>query len=331
MISQGRQWRSAQVHFLNQASPITGIVAAVPLALSPATDPQPSWQWLCRTPFMFMGILFGASIWYVARRLYGNVAGYIALTLYTFSPTAVIRASTVQPDVIADWGAFGLVFTAIGLAHTLYAPREVVLWNWKRILLLGLSIGLATASQFSVVLLIPIALIMMWYLVPERRGAATVIMLAGCALGLLILFGCYAFSLDRLLAGIRASHIAAFYPRAYLSPIVYSRVGSNLLGQPTSLVLLLISLTTYAVWKRARFFGNTAPLLVFAFVIGAGLGMIDRSGRSAYILALPFAYVFIAGVMTDLLESKHKPIAVGVVLGTLAGHVLLSINGLLRM
>ena len=280
---------------------------------------------------MFMGILFGASIWYVARRLYGNVAGYIALSLYTFSPTAVIRASTVQPDVIADWGAFGLVFTAIGLAHTLYAPREVVLWNWKRILLLGLSIGLATAAQFSVVLLIPVALIFMWYLAPERRGAATVIMLAGCAIGFLILFGCYGFRFSALGDGIRASHLAAFYPKAYVSLIVYSRVAYNLLSQPTSLVLLLISLLTYGVWKRARFFGNTAPLLVFAFVIVVGLGVIDRSGRGAYILALPFAYVFIAGVMTDLLESKYKPIALGVVLGTLAGHVLLSVNGLLRM
>ena len=80
------------------------------------------------------GLLLGASLWYVARRLYGNLGGYIALGLYCFSPMAITRSSQIQPDILGAWGAFGLVFTGIAAAHTLYAPRDVVLWNWKRIL-----------------------------------------------------------------------------------------------------------------------------------------------------------------------------------------------------
>ena len=39
------------------------------------------------------------------------------------------RSSTLyaaQPEMGAAWGAFGAIFTAIAAAHTLYAPREVV-------------------------------------------------------------------------------------------------------------------------------------------------------------------------------------------------------------
>ena len=117
-------------------------------------------------------MLLGSSLWYVARRLYGNAGGYIALSLYAFSPPVILRASTIQPATVAAWGAFGAVFTAIAVAHTLYAPREVVLWNWRRILLLGLALAFAIGAQFSLVIIIPLALAFMFYLVPERRGAA---------------------------------------------------------------------------------------------------------------------------------------------------------------
>src|SRR5689334_20227698 len=106
---------------------------------------------LVRLPYIVVGLLLGASVWYVSRRLYGNAGGYIALTLYCFSP-GMIRNGAVwfaQPEMGAAWGAFGAIFTAIAVSHTLYAPREVVLWNWRRILLLGLSLTLAVGLQFS--------------------------------------------------------------------------------------------------------------------------------------------------------------------------------------
>jgi len=49
--------------------------------------------------------------------------GFVALTLYCFSPS-FIQASAVwhtQPEIVAAWGAFGAIFTAIAVAHTLYA------------------------------------------------------------------------------------------------------------------------------------------------------------------------------------------------------------------
>ena len=94
---------------------------------------------LAATPYLFFGVMLGASLWYVTRRLYGNSGGYIALALYCFSPAMIVNVAGAQSggEMGAVWGAFGTVFTAIAVVHTLYAPREVVLWNWRRILLWG--------------------------------------------------------------------------------------------------------------------------------------------------------------------------------------------------
>src|SRR5207253_843421 len=146
-----------------------------------------------------------ASLWYVARRLYGNAGGYIALALYCFSP-AILRSASmwdVEPEIGAAWGAFGAVFTAIAVAHTLYAPREVVLWNWRRILLLGLSLVMAIGCQFSLVILLPIALGFMLYLAPNRRLAAITIWAASCVVALFLLFASYFFQPGAFLDAMR--------------------------------------------------------------------------------------------------------------------------------
>ncbi len=99
--------------------------------------------------------------------------GFIALTFYCFSPS-LIQASAVwhtEPEIVAAWGAFGTIFTAIAVAHTLYAPREVVLWNWRRIVLLGISLAIAVGSQFSLIVLVPMALGFLLYVAPVRRQA----------------------------------------------------------------------------------------------------------------------------------------------------------------
>jgi hypothetical protein len=333
-VMQGQeQWKGSGTAIHEQTSPLTGLVAAAPVLGSHGDSElvPPSWRWLTRLPFIAMGILFGASLWYVARRLYGNVAGYIALILYAFSPIAIVRASTVQPNVIADWGAFGAIFTAIGLAHTLYAPREVVLWNWKRILLLGLALGLASAAQLSVVILIPVAMGFMWYLAPDRRGAATVIMLAGCVVGFAVLLAAYGFHANALLEGMRASHLSDIRLTMFSNPITYTMLGVFLLRQPTSLLLFVIALGTYVPWKRTRFFGTTAPLLVCAVLAILGIAMPHQGGLSFYIMALPFSYVFISGVMVDLLESRQAPIMLGLVIGVLFGHIGVNLFWLSRM
>lgn len=334
-ILQGQQqWRLVAGSAHAQVSPVTGLLAALPLLASHATEERvpPYWRWLARAPFMVVGLLFGASIWYVARRLYGNVAGYIALTLYSFSPWFVIHSAVVHPEVIAGWGGFGVVFTGIGVAHSLYAPREVVLWNWKRIVLLGVALGVGCAAHAAVLLLVPVTLAFMWYLVPERRGAAAAILLAGCAVGGAIAWAAYGFSIAALWHGIAGSHAFQMTPDSFSAPVTWSALLTFFLRQqPTVTLLFFVSLVTFAAWKRARFFGTAAPLLVFGLLMLAGIGASAQGALPFYLLALPFAFVFTAGVLTDLLESRYAPLSLGVVLGILVGHIVIGVGGLLRM
>src|SRR5271170_3401600 len=178
------------------------------------------WGWLARVPYLIFGLLLGASLWYVARRLYGNAGGYVALALYCFSPL-ILRSSTLysaQPEMGAAWGAFGAIFTAIAVAHTLYAPREVVVWNWRRILLLGLSLALAVGSQFSLIILIPIALGFMLYLAPTRRGAAGAIWAAGCGVAFLLLWSSYLFRVGVFWRGMRQARFFEITWKVFAMP-----------------------------------------------------------------------------------------------------------------
>src|SRR5260370_27829488 len=133
-------------------SPLYYLVAAAPFLLrSGSWLPESLRPLLAATPNLFFGAILGASLWYVARRLYGNAGGYIALALYCFSPAMIVNVAGARSlgEMGAVWGAFGTVFTAIAVAHTLYAPREGVLWNWRRILLLGLSVALVAGNPVS--------------------------------------------------------------------------------------------------------------------------------------------------------------------------------------
>src|SRR2546425_234393 len=77
------QWQHGQINIQDPyRSPFYYLISAAPvLHLQVAGDPftiQAS-RWQARAPWLLFGCLLGASLWYVARRLYGNIAGYIAL------------------------------------------------------------------------------------------------------------------------------------------------------------------------------------------------------------------------------------------------------------
>ncbi len=326
-------------------TPVVALISAVPIlpliSREAAQNQQGFWpdqfyldqhRWIVRAPFLAMGLLFGASLWYVARRLFGNSAGYIALALYIFSPVIIARSSLVGPQIAAAWGSFGIVFTGIAVAHTLYAPREVVFWNWRRITLLGIAIALAVGSQFALWVLLPITLGFMMWAVPHRRGAALIILLSSVIVAVLLLWASYFFKSTEFLAGLRHAQWLPLDQRMLFSHFPYRLTASFMLRDlPAPALMLLVSLAAFAAWKRPRFFGNWAPLIVFlvllllSFVTGQGVGI--------YLLfvSLAFMLVFISGVATDLLESSRGTIALGIIIGILASHALLSLIGLVQL
>ena len=316
-------------------SPLIPVLAGIPARM---IDPKGNffqlseWRFFVRLPFLGAGLLLGASLWYVARRLYGNYGGYIALGLYCFSPLIVTRASQVQPDIVGAWGAFGLVFTAIAAAHTLYAPREVILWNWKRILLMAVSLVLCLGSQWSLgLVLLPVLVFMLW-VGRVRPSAALVIFVCACAVGMLLLFGLYSFRPAVFWSALQSAHWIELSPAQLSSASVLNLLRlfflSNGLG---TTLLLVVSLLVFAAWKRARYFGNTAPLLTAALLVLGGLVMQHFAGFLFLFVALPFLILFMAGVSADLLETKYAVFANAIIVGVLIANAVLDIGGLVQL
>ena len=314
--------------FDTEYSPLLPIVRAAPLLIWPQrwwnVELWNYWRWLPRIPFLACGLLLGASLWYVARRLCGNTGGFVALTLYCFSP-AMIQASAVwhtEPEIVAAWGAFGTIFTAIAVAHTLYAPREVVLWNWRRIVLLGVALAISVGAQFSMIVLVPLALIFLLYVAPVRRQAGAVIWSAACVVGFVLLFAAYFFHLHAFVESMRHANFWGATWRGFTIISVYKEVAAQI-GRacPALAVALPVAVVTYAVWPRTRYFGNTAPLLVAMLFLILGMAHPHTGGEGFLLAAVPFLLIFVSGVLADLMETRSRPLVTAGVFGMTAAYV----------
>jgi hypothetical protein len=275
---------------------------------------------LLRLPFMLAGLALGACLWWVTRRLFGDEGGYIALALYCFSP-AVVRASTApNNEILAAFGIFSVIYTAIGVAHALQGPRK----KWRpRILLLTLALGFTAAAHLAafIVALLFTVIFMAW--VAEGRRAYIPTLLIVWVLGaFFLLFASYAFHPDAFSYVFRSAA-----GRMWLSLDAAKWFFSDPANAAFT-VALLGSLVLYAVSRRSRYFGNTAPLLV-----GAPLMLLVTTGVKSepWLWALPFLITFVGGVFADALESRARKAflwATGVVL---AGQAALCVVRLWAM
>jgi len=315
------------------ALPVPAVVAAAPLIVSrwllPPLPPE-GLKWLLRLPFVGIGWLLGASIWYVARRLYGNAGGYTALTLYCFSPAVLFPWP--GPLLTGSLGIFGTIFVAIAAAHTLYVPRVATISElrsrWRRIILLGLAIALAIGSGLWAISLIALSFAFMAYLVPERWRASLGLVLSSCAVAALLLLGTVAFRPRVLAAAIAQWRFLPFSNellRAFLT-------GIRSPGSAILLVLAAIALVAYLAWNRCRYFGNTAPLVALLVVAALGLGAFADVFVGPFPLrATPFLYVFIGGVFADLLESRWRNAFRWLLLGMLVAYATVAALTVARM
>jgi hypothetical protein len=289
-------------------------------------------RWFIRAPFLLAGLFLALSLWYVARRLYGTAAGNIVLALFAFSPGMVACSSLAGPQIFAAWGAFGLIFTAIATAHTLYAPREVILWNAKRIVLLGISITFAVGAQWPLAwLLVPAAAFMLWA-VPHRRAAALLILFAATTVSLVLLGICYIANPAALARGLMHAGWLGWAPQP-LSFGLLARMLARFFfdAVPGTLLTSICAFVAWCAWPRTRFFGNTAPLIVFALLLGMGI-FLPQNGPGVILFAtLPFLLLFSAGVFADLIDSKLQSPAMSVIFAIIAAQAAYSIASLVRM
>jgi hypothetical protein len=318
----------------SERSPLVPLLAGFAARISGAESHYArlvNYRFWIRLPFLFAGLLLAASVWYVARRLYGNIGGYVALGLYCFSPLMVGWASQAGPEIVGAWGAFGLIFTSIAVAHTLYAPREVVLWNWRRILLMGLSMAICVGAQFSLwILLVPALAFMLW-IGNVRRAAALAIFAAACLTGLMLLLALYGFRPRLFGQALVAANWLEISSRSFSWHTIAPLLATFFLQNGLGLVLLLaITLVTFAVWKRSRFFGTAAPLFTGVLLVALALRL-HFAGFTFLFVALPFLILFMAGVSSDLLQGRHALLANAVIFGVLMANAIIDIFSLLHL
>jgi hypothetical protein len=166
------------------------------------------------------------------------------------------------------------------------------------------------------------------YLAPERRGAAILILGSGCIVAATILSAIYSFNLGSLFA---AAGGVSRQSQLFAEPLSFVLLMRFLLTMPAFLVMFLTAILTFIAWPRSRFFGNTAPLLVFAALVLLGFVLPNQSGFTFLIVALPFVYVFTGGVFADLLEGRAAPLARALLIAAIASHAALGILQLASM
>ena len=312
-------------------SPLWYLLQSAPVAMIRPGHSYAIYVWASRVPSVLIGVLLGASLWYVSRRLYGNSGGYIALALYCFSP-AVLSSSALwltEPQIPGSWGTFGAIFTAIAVSHTLYAPREVVLWNWRRTLLLGISLSLAIGSQFSLIIVVPVLAAFMFYLAPERKAAAATILATAILISLVVIFACYFFHPALFWRGLASAHFFDVNGHALTMRASYSQFFQEISSAgPVLLVLVPAALVTYFRWPRSRYFGNSAPLICAVLFAVLRIAAPHHANSIYGLLAIIFILVFIAGVAADLLETERRELAAALIIGSIAAHAAWNLMGL---
>jgi hypothetical protein len=250
---------------------------------------------LLHSAFLLAGLLLGAALWWVTRRLYGNTGGFIALALYCFSPSIVHACTYPNNEILAAFGLFASVYTAIGIAHAMQGPRS----KWRpRIVLLTLALGFTAAAHAAAFLLaIVLALVVMGYLAKGHRASILPILGTAIAGALFLVFASYAFQVDAFSYYFRSA--------AGLTWLSLEAARSWFLSLPHAAVTIasVTALFLYLTFRRSRYFGNTLPLLltILLFVL-----ITPGVQSNPALWALPFLFAFIAGVFADVLETRSR-------------------------
>ncbi len=264
--------------------------------------------YLLHLPFVLFAIWLGGGLWWVARRLFGNEGGFLALALYCTCPTIVRYAVTPNNDVLAMWGLYGLIYTAIGVAHAMQGPRR----KWKpRIVLLTLALGLTAAAHLLAAMVGFVAAVLFMLYVAERRRSAVIQIPIFAAVGAIaILFASYSFRPAPFSYVFTGGGARFWFSLGAATGFLHDPSNASIL------VATLVAAILYVGVRRSRYFGNTTPLLMLLLLLPLETTQIVSA---PLVWALPFLFTFIGGTFADALETRHRKLFLG-----LTGAILLT-------
>jgi hypothetical protein len=252
-------------------------------------------KYLLRLPFAIFAIWLGGGLWWVAKRLFGPEGGAFALALYVFCPAVVHFATRPNNEVLAMWGLYGLVYTAMGVAHALQGPRS----KWKpRIVLLTVALGLtAVAHLLAAMVGFVLGAVFLYYLAEYRRSHVAQIMIFSALGALAMVFVSFSLRISAFLYVFTGGAGRFWVTTGNIMRFLHSTENAGIT------IALLVALVIYATTRPSRYFGNTAPLLV---VLAIGFLYTTQVVTAPWLWALPFLFTFIGGVFADVLESRYR-------------------------
>ena len=279
-------------------------------------------------PFVFFALLLGGGLWWVTRRLYGNEGGFLALGLYCFCPAVVRMAVAPSNDLLAMWGLYGLIYTAIGVAHAMQGPRR----RWRpRIVLLTIAIGFTAAAHLLAAIFGFIAaLAFMLYLAERRRGYVFQVLLISAVGALAILFVCFGFRPAAFSTVFTGGAARFWFSLAGVRSFVVDRGFAGSLANFPILTAFAVAALLYCAVRRSRYFGNTAPLLVLLAIEPL---ITTQTVSAPWLWALPSFFTFIGGVFADALETRTRKLFLllaGAILTAQAMECLLTLPRIAR-
>lgn len=252
-------------------------------------------RYLLRVPFALFAVWLGGGLWWVARRLFGNEGGALALALYVFCPAVVRFATHPNNEILALWGLYGLTYTAMGVAHALQGPRS----KWKpRIVLLTVSLGLTAAAHLLAAMVgLVAALLFLFYLSERRRSLVpSILILAGVGAAIIV-FASFSFRPAAFAYVLAGGSGRFWFTGEALRSFTHAPENAGLL------VAVVVSLVLYAGSRRSRYFGNTAPLLMTLVLVPLYTTQVFTA---PWLWALPFLFTFVGGVFADALETRQR-------------------------
>jgi hypothetical protein len=279
-------------------------------------------KYLLHVPFVLFAMWLGAGLWWVSRRMFGNEGAFFSLGLYCFCPEVVRYAVMPNNDVLAMWGLYGLVYTAIGVAHAMQGPRR----RWRpRIVLLTVAMGLTAAAHLLAAMVgFVVAMALMLYLAERRRSYVMQIVIYATIGAMMIVFGFYAFrpaAFSYVFTGGGA--------RFWFTLENVRRLAMTPANGPI-VIATAVALMLYLGVRRSRYFGNTVPLLMTLLLLPL---MTTQTVTAPWLWALPFLFTFLGGVFADALETRQRKMYLGLtglLLVMQAGLCVLVLPGIVR-
>ena len=265
-----------------------------------------------RVPVALLAVLLGAVVFRWAKDLWGWKGGVVALLLLAFDPNILAHASVAGTDLGA---ACFIVLALFGLARFLRHP------TMPRLVLAGVTLGLAQGAKLSAVMLLPVVILLGVLALPRRRLPSLLLLLAITGL---VLWGLYGFEVGSI-PGVpfpvpAASHCIPWQRLRQHMADGHSAflMGENrsqgwwyyfpvAFGLKTPLPTLVLLLTaTVAFWKNPRrSMIDEGSLLLFPAIYGASsLFSTLNIGYRHLLPVLPLLFIFIARIANC--ELRHK-------------------------